>query len=125
MRPLPVVRATRLRQNYPFLLLSQALREAGDIETLSSDSVLDELDGLLGLFLSRDLENRGLDSDEALLEKMRVYESYRAAESAYSRSFRAAASLHVLPPPPRSPTGRPLPKAGAIPTFTKTRRSTG
>ena len=91
--PSAVVRATRLRQNYPFLLLSQALREAGDIETLSSDSVLDELDGLLGLFLSRDLENRGLDSDEALLEKMRVYESYRAAESAYSRQLPRSSEL--------------------------------
>lgn len=85
--PSAAVRATRLRQNYPFLLLSQTLREAEDIQTLSSDAVLDELDGLLGLFLSGDLENRGPDSDEALLEKMRVYESYRAAESAYSRQL--------------------------------------
>ncbi len=80
--PSALTRAIRFRQGYPFLRFSQSLREADSIEALCSCAVIEELETLVALF-SESYVNQGCDSDPALLEALRPYESYLAAKSVY------------------------------------------
>ncbi len=92
--PSALTRATRLRQNYPFLAFSDRFRAVSSLDDLADGEVIGELEDLFDLFVNPISEaDQAPESGSKFLEALRPYPSYLAAEEAYSYQLPRSAEL--------------------------------